>query len=97
MQEEKYVGYVAGLQDMLGHYWAVVGMLTPTEQKLLGGKLEQLEKILDPGFSPLNWNALGIPDFVASCNKAINEFQALVNQVRAQETRGPGRGMRLRF
>lgn len=81
------MGYVAALQGMLGHYWAVVGVLTPTEGRLLAGKLEQLERCLDPGFSPLNWNALGIPDFVAAANKAINEFQALVNQVSALKTR----------
>lgn len=44
-------------------------------------KMLQLEAALGPGFSPLNWNSLGIPDFIASCNKAINEFQSLVNQV----------------
>lgn len=44
-------------------------------------KVQRLEMTLGPGFSPLNWNSLGIPDFIASCNKAVNKFQSLVNQV----------------
>ena len=38
-------------------------------------------EVLGPGYTPLNWNSLGIPEFVETCNNAINEFQSLVNQV----------------
>lgn len=47
----------------------VLDRLTPIEQQLLSQRLTQLRHVLDPGFSPLNWNSLGIPDFVATCNK----------------------------
>ena len=47
----------------------VLDRLTPIEQQLLSQRLTQLRHVLDPGFSPLNWNSLGIPDFVAICNK----------------------------
>ena len=47
----------------------VLDRLTPVEQQLLSQRLTQLRHVLDPGFSPLNWNSLGIPDFVATCNK----------------------------
>ncbi len=60
----------------------VLGMLTPIERQLMSVKLRDLERCLDPGFSPLNWNSLGIPDFIAACSKATNEFHSLVNQVR---------------
>ena len=47
----------------------VLDRLTPVEQQLLSQRLTQLRHVLDPGFSPLNWNSLGIPDFVATCNR----------------------------
>jgi hypothetical protein len=59
----------------------VIGQLTTVEKQLMAVKLQELERSLDPGFSPLNWNSLAIPEFIAGCNKAITEFQSLVNQV----------------
>ncbi len=50
-------------------FMQVLDRLTPVEQQLLSQRLTQLRHVLDPGFSPLNWNSLGIPDFVATCNK----------------------------
>ena len=47
----------------------VLDRLTPVEQQLLSQRLTQLRHVLNPGFSPLNWNSLGIPDFVATCNR----------------------------
>lgn len=47
----------------------VTEQLKGVEQHLLSHRLAQLRTALNPGFSPLNWNSLGIPDFVASCNK----------------------------
>eukprot|EP00899_Mesostigma_viride_P018540 jgi/Mesvir1/26688/Mv20468-RA.1 len=81
LQEEKYHQYVEGLQNMLGHYHTTINMLNPVESALLAVRRKELEKVLNAGFSPLNWNSLGIPDFIASCMKAINEFASLVHQV----------------
>jgi len=81
LQEEKYHGYVEGLRTMLENYHNAIAALTPVEKSLLAKRLVKLEKVLNPGFSPLNWNSLGIPDFVAMANKAIGEFNSLVNQV----------------
>ncbi|DBA95316.1 TPA: Dynein heavy chain cytoplasmic [Trebouxia sp. C0006] len=81
LQEDRYLQCVDGLTDMLERYYKVLDRLTPVEQQLLSQRLTQLRHVLDPGFSPLNWNSLGIPDFVATCNRAVNEFQSLVSQV----------------
>ena len=56
------------------HAVQVLDRLTPIEQQLLSQRLTQLRHVLDPGFSPLNWNSLGIPDFVATCNKVSCSF-----------------------
>lgn len=63
------------------HYEMVTGLLTPVERRLLVQSLKKLQHVLDPGLTQLNWNALGIPDFVHTCMKAINEFKSVVTQV----------------
>jgi len=42
----------------------VIGQLAPIEKELLTKKLEELESCLHPGFNILNWNSLGIPEFI---------------------------------
>ena len=43
--------------------------LTPVEAELLGGHVEALERALGPGFSPLNWLSLAIPEFISTFTK----------------------------
>ncbi len=50
----------------------------------MSGKLADLERCLDPGLSRLNWNSLGIPEFVAAVTRSVHEFQSLMNQVGLQ-------------
>nr|AML30863.1 axonemal inner arm dynein heavy chain 7 [Marsilea vestita] len=81
LQEEKFTSYIESIDRMLQQYQKATGVLTAVESKLLAYHIKRLQQVLDPGFSHLNWNSLGIPDFVAFCIKAINEFKSLVNQV----------------
>lgn len=60
---------------VLQHYYEVIGQLLPIEKELMKRKLEELEGSLQPGFTILNWNSLGIPEFITACQKAINTFQ----------------------
>ncbi|CAG9462277.1 unnamed protein product [Pedinophyceae sp. YPF-701] len=80
LQEDKYLTYVAGIEDLLQSYHKAT-QLDDIHRQLLSGRLAQLRRAMDMGFSPLNWNSLGIADFLASANKAIKEFQSLVSQV----------------
>lgn len=41
----------------------------------------QLEGCLQSGFHTLNWNSLGILEFIQACQKAITNFQQVVKQV----------------
>ena len=81
LQEEKYYSCVEAIGAMLKHYHDVIGQLNEIERSLLSVRLAELESVLDPGFTRLNWNSLGVQDFVASTEKSINEFSSLVNQV----------------
>ena len=43
--------------------------------------LSQLQRVLKPGEKRLNWNSLGIGDFITKCEHAISKFESLINQV----------------
>ncbi|KAJ7569126.1 hypothetical protein O6H91_01G062100 [Diphasiastrum complanatum] len=81
LQEEKYYMCVDSLWTLMQQYHAAIGMLTPVESKLLSSRLQNLHHVLDPGFSQLNWNSLGIPEFVSLCTKTVSDFKSLVTQV----------------
>ena len=52
------------LDLLIDAYNAAVGDLSPVQQKLLRKQILELDKCLSPGLSPLNWNSLGITDFI---------------------------------
>lgn len=55
------------------------------QKKLLNKQIIELDKALSPGLTPLNWNSLGISDFINDGNKAINDFRAFRDQVEKSE------------
>ena len=40
-----------------------------------------LQRTLRPGTKRLNWNSLGVQDYVSRCEQAITKFESLANQV----------------
>jgi dynein heavy chain len=66
---------------MLEQYYVAIDQLSTIEHELLAKKLQELETCLLPGFHTLNWNSLGILEFIQACQKAINTFQQIVKQV----------------
>ena len=43
--------------------------------------IKGLQRTLKPGTKRLNWNSLGVQDYVSRCEQAITKFESLVNQV----------------
>lgn len=43
--------------------------------------MKNLQRVLKPGTKRLNWNSLGVQDYVSRCEQAITKFESLVNQV----------------
>ncbi|KAI9009714.1 dynein heavy chain and region D6 of dynein motor-domain-containing protein [Gaertneriomyces semiglobifer] len=82
LQEEKYYTYVENLNTMLNSYNAVINVLDSAERKLLHAHIAELKRVMKPGFTRLNWNSLGIPEFIQRCNAEINKFSSMVNQIR---------------
>ncbi|XP_050408300.1 dynein axonemal heavy chain 10 [Patella vulgata] len=81
LQEEKYIKYVEGLQHMLDRYHRLLGSLNHAEAALLDDHMRDLRRVLRPGAKRLNWNSLGISDYVSKCQSAIAKFESLVNQI----------------
>ncbi|RKP21444.1 hypothetical protein ROZALSC1DRAFT_11414, partial [Rozella allomycis CSF55] len=86
LQEEKYHSYVEQLSMMLKSYNEQLNMLDSAEKKLLVEQIQGLKRVLKPGLTRLNWNSLGITDFLQRANQEISKFAALVNQVHKNAT-----------
>ena len=43
--------------------------------------MRELRRVIRPGAKRLNWNSLGINDFIQKCDSAIGKFESLVNQI----------------
>jgi dynein heavy chain len=82
LREDAFVQCREALRDMLARYAAATEGLTEVERELLSEKVAELKRSLSPGFKVLNWMSLGILEFVQNCDRAINEFAALVGLVR---------------
>ncbi|CBY09982.1 unnamed protein product [Oikopleura dioica] len=81
LQEHKYSMFVVGLRNMLERYHRIMSSLEPAELDLLNDWVKQLLQTLKAGHTRLNWNTLGIKEYVNKCEKMIDKFESLVNQV----------------
>eukprot|EP00906_Rhabdomonas_costata_P000974 RCo001402 len=81
LQDEKYHGYVENLKSMLSFFNETQAIVEPPERAILGAHLEALEAALAPGFRTLNWNSLGIAEFIHAAHSAINKFHSKVKEI----------------
>ncbi|POI32185.1 hypothetical protein CIB84_004063, partial [Bambusicola thoracicus] len=84
LQEDRYIRYANGLKHMLDDYHNVVETLNEAETKLVDDHIQELWKIFKLGQRRLNWNSLGIDDFIVRCKQAIKKFEFLVHQIHAK-------------
>ncbi len=63
---------------MLDNYHMLVASLDESETSLLDEQLHELKRTIRPGAKRLNWNALGIHDYLAKCNSVITSFSLLL-------------------
>jgi dynein heavy chain, axonemal len=75
LQERDYIRYVDNLKKMLREYHDAVGSLKKVERMLLKNHIKRLDKALEPGINSLNWNSLGIHEFISKCRQAISKFK----------------------
>ncbi|XP_037672459.1 dynein heavy chain 10, axonemal isoform X6 [Choloepus didactylus] len=81
LQEDKFLRYTEGIQHMLDHYHMLVGTLNEAESVLLKDHSQELVRVFGSGYKRLNWNSLGIADYITRCKQAIGKFESLVHQI----------------
>ncbi|XP_046496348.1 dynein axonemal heavy chain 10 isoform X7 [Equus quagga] len=81
LQEDKFLRYTDGLQRMLDHYHVLIGTLNEAESLLLDDHSQELVRVFRSGYKRLNWNSLGIADYITRCRQAIGKFESLVHQI----------------
>ncbi|XP_033627732.1 dynein heavy chain 10, axonemal-like [Asterias rubens] len=81
LQEDKYLRWNDGLRHMLGRYHSAISFINNAETQLLDEHLKDLRRTLKSGHKRLNWNSLGITDYITRCEQAISKFESLVNQI----------------
>ncbi|KAM3867513.1 dynein axonemal heavy chain 10 [Diretmus argenteus] len=85
LQEEKFLRYADGLKKLVNHYHSLMDSLNDAKFFLLADQIQELRKVLHFGYKRLNWNALGIPDFITRGTQAIFKLESLVNQIQKNE------------
>ncbi|XP_021113285.1 dynein heavy chain 10, axonemal isoform X2 [Heterocephalus glaber] len=81
LQEDKFLRYTEDIQRMLDHYHALLGTLTEAEAVLLDDHTQELVRVFQSGYKRLNWNSLGIADYITRCCQATGKFESLVHQI----------------
>jgi dynein heavy chain len=71
LQEDKYHELIESLKIMLDSYNNLIDPLDSVERKLLDAHISELKRVMRPGFSRLNWNSLGVPEYLQRCNIVI--------------------------
>lgn len=69
LQEEKFLSYIESLTSVCQTQRDVLGTLRKSEEQLLKKHIHELSNVLKPGVSTLNWNSLGISEYVSGCIK----------------------------
>ncbi|NXK07793.1 DYH10 protein, partial [Herpetotheres cachinnans] len=81
LQEDKYLRYRNRLKNMLDCYHKLMETLNEAETKLLDDHIQELWRVFKSGHRRLNWNSLGIGDFIVQCTQAIRKFESLVHHI----------------
>ncbi|KAM4616801.1 dynein axonemal heavy chain 10 [Polymixia lowei] len=85
LQEDKFLRHVDGLKNLVNHYHTLMDSLNDVEFVLLAEQIQEFRKVMRFGYKRLNWNALGISDFITRGTKAASKFELLVDQIQKNE------------
>ncbi|XP_067084612.1 dynein axonemal heavy chain 10 [Osmerus mordax] len=85
LQEDKFLRYVDDLKNLVNRYQALMDGLNDAEFSLLAEQIHELRRVMRSGHKRLNWNALGISEFINRGTQAASKFESLVNQIQKNE------------
>ncbi|XP_061673976.1 dynein axonemal heavy chain 10-like [Syngnathoides biaculeatus] len=81
LQELKFKRYTDDLHKLVRHYNSVVDSLSDAKISMLSENLKSVETLLSTGCKRLNWNSLGIADFINEANEELSKFDSVVRQI----------------
>ncbi|KAJ3602265.1 hypothetical protein NHX12_030024 [Muraenolepis orangiensis] len=77
--------YMDGLTDLLHRYHSLMDSLNDAQCLLLEEHIQELRKVMCFGSKMLNWNSLGISEFINRGIQATTKFESLVVPVQRNE------------
>ncbi|XP_069071115.1 dynein axonemal heavy chain 10 [Pleurodeles waltl] len=81
LQEDKFLRYTYGMNHMITEYDKLMELLNDAEMQLLEDHIRELTKVFRSGHKRLNWNSLGIGDYISRCTQGVVKFESLVHQI----------------
>ncbi|KAG9487629.1 hypothetical protein GDO78_007442 [Eleutherodactylus coqui] len=81
LQEDKFLRYIDDMKHILASYEKLIQSLNEAETQLLDNHIREVLKVFRSGYRRLNWNSLGIGDFISRCSQAVSKFESLVHKV----------------
>ncbi|CAL8251349.1 unnamed protein product [Boreogadus saida] len=86
LQGEKFLLlYNDGLTDLLSRYSSLMDSLSHPQFLLLQDHIRELRRVMYFGSKKLNWNSLGISDFITRGIQATSKFESLVVPIQRNE------------
>jgi dynein heavy chain len=81
LQQGKFMKQCDALKELAERFNSAIFGLKHEEFQLLSLRIQSLIKSISRGMSPLNWNSLGIDQFVQDSLRAVAEFVSVIKQV----------------
>jgi dynein heavy chain len=81
LQYPHYRKLQRSLEAMLSDWNYALNSLHADEVPILLGCMRAVEDVFSAGSSYLNWNSLGVHDFLTRCQRAIHQFKSAANSV----------------
>lgn len=85
LQENKFIRYVSDLSKLINRYHSALDSLNEAHVVMLAPHIKVVKKDISLGFKRLNWNSLGIPDFINQSLQTVTKFEFVVNQIHEHE------------
>ncbi|KAM5191717.1 dynein axonemal heavy chain 10 [Mantella aurantiaca] len=81
LQEDKFLRYIDDMKQILTSYEKLMASLNEAETQLLDSHIRELLKVFRSGYRRLNWNSLGIAEYITRSSQALSKFEALVHKI----------------
>ncbi|XP_031712248.1 dynein heavy chain 10, axonemal [Anarrhichthys ocellatus] len=85
LQDHKFIRYVKDLNNVVNSYHSVMDSLSETLFIMLAQQIKVVKKDMHFGCKRLNWNSLGILDFIDRGLQAVSKFELVVKTVHENE------------